>query len=104
MSPPDIGVPTPNEWLAAKLRATDVSNAGLARIIGRSRTEIKRWVNGHEQIPRHHLAEMAAYLGTARDLEYTIKLKECEDFSDALQRRLRELARIGKCDPEVLQD
>jgi hypothetical protein len=60
-------------------------------------------VNSREQIPKHHLAEIAAQLGTPRDLEYAIKLKECEDFADSLRKRLRELARVGRCNPEVLE-
>lgn len=49
-----------------------------------------------EQIPRHHLAEIAAQLGSQRDLDYALKLKEYEDFADSLKRRLNELSRISK--------
>jgi plasmid maintenance system antidote protein VapI len=97
------GIPTPNQWLESKLRDLDISNAGLARLIGRSRTEVQRWVNNREQIPRHHLAEIAAQLGTPQDLEYALKLKECEDFADHLRRRLHQLARIGQCDPAIIE-
>jgi len=92
------GVPTPNQWLDDKLRELGFSNSHLARLIGRSRTEVQRWVNGREQIPRHHLAEIAVQLGTPKDLELAIKLKECEDFADALARQLGRFARLVHCD------
>lgn len=98
------GVPTPNHWLESKLRDLNMSNSGLARLIGRSRTEVQRWVNSREQIPRHHLAEIAAQLGTPDDLEHAIRLKECEDFADILRRRLRELARISGSDPAKIEN
>lgn len=98
-----LGVPTPNQWLDAKLREVDLSNAALARLIACDRSVVQRWVNRREQIPRHHLAEIAAHLGSADDLDYAIKLKECEDFADALGRRLREIAKVGKCDPTIIE-
>lgn len=101
--PSMTGVPTPNEWLASNLYDLKLSISALARIIGRSRTEVQRWVSNREQIPRHHLAEIAAQLGTPDDLEYVIKLKECEDFADNLRRKLDDLARIGKCDPGEIE-
>ncbi|WP_329127253.1 helix-turn-helix domain-containing protein [Streptomyces sp. NBC_01465] len=85
-----------------KLRELGYSNAQFARVLGRSRTEVQRWINGREQIPRHHLAEIAAYLGSADELEYAMKIKECEDFGDALRRKLREVARISNANPETL--
>lgn len=94
---------TPNEWLAGMLDEMGMSNSSLARLIGRSRTEVQRWVNNREQIPRHHLAEIAAQLGTPKDLEYALKLKECEDLADSLRRRLRQLARKGRCDPTAIE-
>lgn len=97
------GVPTPNEWLASTLDDLQLSISALARIIGRSRTEVQRWVSRREQIPRHHLAEIAAQLGTPGDLERAIKLKECEDFADNLRRRLGDLARVSKCDPGEIE-
>lgn len=102
MSPTEP-VPTPNQWLDKKLRELQLSRAGVARLIGRSREEVQRWVNGREQIPRHHLAEVAAQLGTSSDLEYVLKLKECEDIIDTLKRRIRDLARIGRCEPKKLE-
>ncbi len=88
-------VPTPNEWVADKLRQLNMSNAALARMLGHDRTQVQRWVNSREQIPRHHLAEIAAQLGTQSDLEYALKLKEYEDFADSLKRRIRELSRVA---------
>jgi plasmid maintenance system antidote protein VapI len=93
-------IPTPNEWIEKKLRELRMSIAALARMLGHDRAQVQRWVNGREQIPRHHLAEMAAQLGTQTDLEYALKLKEYEDFADSLRRRIRELSRIGKMDVE----
>lgn len=91
-------IPAPSEWVSNKLRELKVSNSALARIIGQDRTQVQRWVNGREQIPRHHLAEIAVQLGTHVDLDYALKLKECEDSTDSLKRRLRELARVGGFD------
>jgi hypothetical protein len=91
-------IPTPNEWVEGKLREQKMSNAALARIIGHDRTQVQRWINGREQIPRHHLAEIAIQLGSYTDLEYALKLKECEDSTDTLKRRIRELARVGRFD------
>jgi plasmid maintenance system antidote protein VapI len=91
-------IPTPSEWVESKLREQKMSNAALARIIGHDRTQVQRWINGREQIPRHHLAEIAIQLGTHTDLEYALKLKECEDSADSLKRKIRELARIGRFD------
>src|SRR2546430_10128547 len=93
------GVPTPNQWLDSKLRDLGMSNSALARLIGLDRTRVQRWVNGREQIPKHHLAEIAAQLGTSDDLQHAIMLKDCEDFADILQRKLTQLARIASCDP-----
>jgi plasmid maintenance system antidote protein VapI len=87
-------IPTPNEWVEGKLREQKMSNAALARIIGHDRTQVQRWINGREQIPRHHLAEIAIQLGSYTDLEYALKLKECEDSTDTLKRRIRELSRV----------
>jgi plasmid maintenance system antidote protein VapI len=93
-------IPTPNEWVEAKLREQKMSNAALARIIGHDRTQVQRWINGREQIPRHHLTEIAIQLGTHTDLEYALQLKECEDSTDSLKRRIRELARVGHFDAD----
>ncbi|MFE2994887.1 helix-turn-helix domain-containing protein [Nocardia sp. NPDC059246] len=97
-----LKVPTPNEWLAELLAQLEISNTQLARMIGRDRTQVKRWVNGREQIPRHHLAEIAAHLGTPSDLDFAVKLKDCEDFSDSLRRRLEGLARVARCEADPL--
>ncbi|MGH7158181.1 MAG: hypothetical protein ACREGD_03890 [Candidatus Saccharimonadales bacterium] len=96
------GISTPNQWLESKLREAGISNSALARTIGRSRTEVQRWVNSREQIPKHQLAEIAAHIGTVKDLEYAMQLKECEDFADALERRLRDFCRTMKVDLDTV--
>jgi hypothetical protein len=96
-------VPTPNEWLAKLLKERDVSRASLAKVIGRSREEVQRWANGREQVPRYHLAEIARQLGTPRDLQYVLRLKDCEDIGDRLRRHLRDIARRTDVQPEALE-
>lgn len=97
------GIPTPGQWVDNRLRQLKISNSALARIVGQDRTQVQRWVNGREQIPRHHLAEIAVQLGNHKDLEYALELKECEDLADSLKRRIRELARIGRFDPSIAE-
>ena len=89
-------IPTPGEWLATLLTSADMSHAALARQIGRSRTEVTRWISGREQVPRNHLADVADQFGSPDAVDYVMRLKDCEDRQDELLRWSSRLAkRIG---------
>lgn len=96
-------VATPNDWLEEILAGRGITRAALARLIGRSRVEIQRWANGREQIPRHHLAEIACQV-CPEQLEYALRLKDCEDLDDRLRRYLRELSRRANVELRALEE
>lgn len=94
---------TPNEWLRSLLDTNDISRARLARMIGRSREEVQRWVSGREQIPRVHLAEIVSQVANDRELDHVLRLKDCEDLNDRLGRLLDRLAKKLGTDPPLLR-
>jgi transcriptional regulator with XRE-family HTH domain len=82
--------PNPNQWLANLVKQRKISRRRLAELIGKTPTEVQRWISNREQIPRVHLAEIAMQLSPT-DFDYVLRLKDCEDFADQLHRRIRQL-------------
>lgn len=93
------GPPSPSAWLAETLETSGRSRSELARMIGRSREEVTRWSTGREQIPRIHLVEIASQLSPA-DLDYVLKLKDCEDAYDRVVRQAALLSRASRVDAD----
>jgi len=81
-----------------------MSRGALARRIGRSREEVQRWTSEREQIPRHHLAEIAVQLGCDSELDHVMQLKTGEELANRLVAQLKELARRAGCTVEQLKD
>ncbi|MGN9891775.1 toll/interleukin-1 receptor domain-containing protein [Micromonospora sp. L31] len=93
---------TPSVWLQRILIEADCSKAALARMIGRSREEVTRWASGREQIPRGHLGEIASNLAGPREIDYVLRLKDCEDYTDRLKREADRFAKLAQVAPDVV--
>ncbi len=78
---------TPSEWLAQKIECHDIPKALLARHLGVDASQFSRWVEGTEQVPRAHLAELASVF-PPWDVGHVLRLKDCKDFADQVKRRI----------------
>lgn len=99
-----LSLPSPNRWLADCIQHGEYSQNRLARLLGVDEPRFGRWVNEREQIPRIHLAELARQFPTA-DVQYLLRLKDCEDLADHLHRQTQRLSRslgLGPYPAQVL--
>lgn len=92
--------PTPNAWLKELLASSGCSQADLGRKIGKGREQITRWVSGREQIPRPYLVEIASSIGSERDVDHVLRLKDAEDCRDGLQRQAKRFAKLAHVEAE----
>lgn len=103
MFPDAEPLPTPNKWLADRLKASGVSQNGLARSLNISPPQVNRWVNGSEKVPRTQLSDVARQIGSLDDLVLVQDLKNCEEMVEALTAAIDGFAKTYHCDPTPLR-